>query len=379
MLLLIRRSSRVARPGIILACLWTFQVLVMADTPKVYTPQVQWNHQTLREVYNPPGRLYCYSPSVVVVGHEENIFSCQNVQDGVIRDHIVHTIRRGGKVVSNEPVLAPGAPGAWDSFHVCDPSVIEGSFRLEGNDYRLAMFYLGNDVDASRRNQVGVAFANHFAGPWVRYAQPVVRYPGKVADLWGAGQPSAVSLDGKGRVLLFYTVGVETGTFIERREMDLSDMAAPQIGPAVRLTTRGLTDREGRPDFFNQADFVYHPPSDRYFAIRAQRPHAGEYPTYVDPSVQLISIEAVHVRDGGGAWRIEGVIDPQLTGFPRNHNAGLARTSRGELHGEDRFVRVVFTVSESARTRPESIVGHPDALWTYALWEITGRLPATQD
>jgi hypothetical protein len=73
-------------------------------------------------------------------------------------------------------VLRHSEPGCWDSFHVCDPSIVAGAFRYNGRRYSWALFYLGNDVDASRHNQVGVAFANDPAGPWTRMARPIITH-----------------------------------------------------------------------------------------------------------------------------------------------------------------------------------------------------------
>ncbi len=224
--------------------------------PAAPTAGVRWARPSLREVYNPSGEFYAYAPSAITIGATEigateigateHLWLCHNAA-GVIKDSIFYVRRVAGKVVTSKPVLHAGAPGAWDSFHVCDPAVVAGRFRLDGADYRYAMFYLGNDVDASRHNQIGVAFANDIGGPWMKYPQPVVRHPND--GHWGVGQPSATSVDGKGRLLLFYTRGAADGTRGWRRAVDLGDMSQPRIGPAVPLTNAGLTDANGKPGF----------------------------------------------------------------------------------------------------------------------------------
>lgn len=321
----------------------------------------------MRKIYDPPGRFYVYAPSAVIDGKVERYWTCHNHREGAVEDSIFYTERVEGKVVVSKPVLTGGAPGAWDSFHVCDPAVIAGKFRLNGRAYRYALFYLGNDVDASTHNQIGVAFTNDLSGSWVKYPHPVVRSPDDRS--WGAGQPSATGLDGKGRLQLFYTLGSLTETRAMRRELDLSDMSRPSVGPPIPLTNAGLTDARGRPDFLNNFDIVYDPRRDRFYAVREQHPYPPDHPAYIASSQQVVSISGAQLRRGrrGGRWQVEGEINPALTGSPRNHNAGIERTLRGTLPRPD-SIRIVFTdgcAGSECRDRAE---------WSYDLWEVRGAL-----
>ncbi|WP_163569813.1 glycoside hydrolase family protein [Fodinicola feengrottensis] len=104
--------------------------------------------------------------------------------------------------------MLAGSASGWDSFHVCDPSVIRVNAVYNGVNYQYAMFYLGNDVDASAHNQVGVAYANSLDGPWVRYPLPLITFSSSDTGQWGAGQPSATTIDpAQGTALLFWTEG----------------------------------------------------------------------------------------------------------------------------------------------------------------------------
>jgi len=273
-----------------------------------------------------------------------------------------------GKVVVSKPALTAGTPGAWDSFHVCDPAVIAGKFRLNGRAYRYALFYLGNNVDASTHNQIGVAFTNDLSGSWVKYPFPVVQSPKDKS--WGAGQPSATSLDGKGRLLLFYTLGSLAETRAMRRELDLSDMSHPLIGPAVPLINAGFTAANGNPDFLNIFDIVHDPRRDRFYAVREQHPYPSDHPSYIVSSQQVVSISGAALRSNSsvGRWQVEGEINRALTGSPRNHNAGIERTLRGALPRPD-SIRIVFTdgcAGSGCRDRAE---------WSCDLWEVRGALP----
>lgn len=326
---------------------------------------VRWTPQSLRQVYDPPEGFYCYAASVVEDGGVEHFWACHNEQPTIIRDHIRYFQRLSEKLVPGPFVLLPAAPRAWDCFHVCDPVVVKGEFKFAGLMFRYAMFYLGNDVDASRNNQIGVAFSSALTGPWKRFDEPIVAYPR--AGTWGVGQPSVTSIDGKGRLLLFYTKD-ERGCGGFRRELDLSDMSNLSVGPEMPISNQGLARSDGKPDDLSNFDVVYDPTRDRFFAVREQWPHPESHPDYISDRLQIVSIAGANIWRGGGSWRAEAVISPELTRLDRNHNAGIVRTVYGTLPNPNRL-RVVFTSSNIA---PDPRAHR--SLWTYALHEIVGEI-----
>lgn len=326
---------------------------------------VEWNSGTKTNVYDPAGNRYAYAPAVIREGDTEHMWTCHNAADGEIRDHIYYTRIVGGTVAESRSVLQAGPEGAWDSFHVCDPSVVAGKFRYGGTTYDYALFYLGNDVDASYHNQIGIAFSNDLSGDWVKYPQPIVEYPND--GYWGVGQPSATSIDGQGRVLLFFTRGDPSATAGYRIDMNLNDMSSPQIGSPIRLTTDGLTDSGGNPDWLNNFDIAYDPSRDRFIAVRELHPYPSGNPSYISESLQIVSIDGGSVWGGGGTWKVEGTLGPAMTGFPRNHNGGLLRTAYGTLP-EPGSVEAYFTDSAAA----PDLVGRAE--FTYDIWRIKGAL-----
>lgn len=328
---------------------------------------IAWNLYSLRLVLHRQGEFYEYAPSVIDDGNVEHIWSCQNARAGIIRDHIFYTKRIHGIVKENRSVLEGGPAGAWDSFHTCDPSVVKSHILYNSAAYDYIMFYLGNDVNASRHNQIGVAFAKQIAGPWTKYPTPIVAS----ADLqaWGVGQPSAISQDDHGEILLFYTQGDHAGTRAYRRVLHLGDMARPIIGDPVQVTTSGLTGVNGAPDILNNFDAAYDPRSDRFFIVREQHPNPKTRPHYIGASLQIASIDAASIWKGGGKWEVEGAITPDLTGFPRNHNGGFKRTFTGTLPDSHK-ISVVF--SRSCADSGEFTCQTPE--WSYNLWEITGTV-----
>jgi len=326
---------------------------------------VVWNGGPLTKVYDPPGERYAYAPSVVRDGDVEHMWTCHNDADGVIKDHIYYTRTENGVVTESESVLAPGPAGAWDSTHVCDPNVVAGKFGYGGTEYNYALFYLGNDMPGSTHNQIGVAFSEQAEGPWTKYPNPIVEYPND--GFWGVGQPSATSVDGQGRVLLFFTKGDPNATGGYRIDMNLNRMENPAIGPAVALTNEGLKNASGQPDFLNNFDIAYDPSRDRFIAIRELHPYPSSSPNYITDSQQIVSIEGGAIWGGGGAWKIEGTLGPATTGFPRNHNGGLLRTAHGTLP-DPNAVEAYFTDSDAA----PGLSGRAE--YTYDVWRIAGQL-----
>lgn len=90
---------------------------------------------------------------------------------------------------SGMPVFS-GSGGGFDAVHVCDPSVI----RVGGTYY---MYYTGWGGDHVLGNSVGLATSPD-GRVWTRSGRPIVVSARNVAgtNLYGAGQPAAVYLDG---------------------------------------------------------------------------------------------------------------------------------------------------------------------------------------
>jgi len=324
-----------------------------------------WDAGSLAKVYDPPGQTYAYAPAVLREGTTEHLFTCHNAEDGVIKDHIYYTRIVDGVVAESRSVLQAGPAGAWDSFHVCDPAVVAGKFQYEGNVYDYAMFYLGNDLNASAHNQIGVAFADALGGPWVKYPEPIVTHPND--GYWGAGQPAVTSIDGQGWLMLFFTRGDAQATAGYRVEVRLGDMSAPVVGAPLRLTNAGLANLNGDPDFLNNFDIAYDPSRDRFYAVREMHPYPTGEPSYIASAQQIVSISGGSVWGGGGEWRVEGTLNAAVTGFARNHNAGLLRTPYGTLPSPN-AIDVYFTDSDAA----PALVGRAE--YTYDVWRISAAL-----
>ncbi|QNA93874.1 MULTISPECIES: hypothetical protein [unclassified Microbacterium] len=333
---------------------------------------VEWDPATVESVYAPAEGYYAYAPSVVRDGDTEWIWTCHNDEFRVIEDHIYLTKRVDGVVVSSESVLQASTGAAWDSFHTCDPSVVKGRFDWDGTRYRYAMFYLGNDVDASAHNQIGVAFAEDPEGPWLKYPDPIVTTPDTTS--WGAGQPTAVSLSAaSGRVILGYTRG-DSSTRAYVVTVDLSRVDRLRVSPERQVTNAGLTGADGAPDYLNGFDMAIDPSRREVMVVREQHPYPVDNPWWIGPSVQVDRMPLKHFLRGTGTWAPSGDIDEELTGFDRVHNAGLVRTWTGELPEPD-APEVVFTSSCSSLPTVDDqdwSQATCDSLYSYDLWSIAG-------
>lgn len=319
---------------------------------------------------------YAYCPSVIMQGSERHIWFCGTSPAGVFSDHIYY-VRGDVAEAARMPkiVLAPGATGTWDDRHVCDPSVIRGEFRFNGVTWPYAMFYLGNRSDRYY-NEIGVAFASSMdADTWIKYPLPLVEktwqgdgdFAVGSGKAWGVGQPSAFSVDGKGQIMLTYTIGDADGTRVVVRAADLSDMDHVQLSAFKTVSTAGLTrlDYTTGNIVLSNADFAYDAGRGNVYMSSHVLPVPGSYPDFIPAAVDLNKMPYNNFINGGGVWKLVQRIGPSVSGFARNHNSGVGRNAYGaipDVTGAEHY----FTVSKAA---PDvSLTQSAFAEWTYHLY-----------
>ena len=325
---------------------------------------------------------YSYCPSIIAnTDGTSHVYFCGNPNQGTMVDNVYHIIENAnGTHSSAVSVLQPSL--SWDSHHTCDPSVIEGEFKMDGTTYRYAMFFLSNPIEYYY-NEIGVAFSNDLnAASWVKYPVQIVRktWPeegdqslGGGAKSWGVGQPSAVSMDKKGKVLLAYTIGDSSGTRIAFRQMDLSDMSNPDLGTAKNMNAAGLDNLNGGSDYTCNSDFAICPDENKIVMVRPVQPHPSTYPSYIPVAQEVDYMDLDGFLNGIGRWTALARIDETLSGFPRNHNAGLSRDSFGHLSAWE-TPTVYFTVSRASPDVAASSGKHAE--WTYHIYKtkLTKRI-----
>jgi hypothetical protein len=346
--------------------------------PEPKPSAVGYEFKNIKEIFGFYGQQrYSYCPSIVKEDNDTvHVFFC-GTQNMVMVDNIYHIrINPDSSQTPAKIVLQPGSPGAWDDHHTCDPSVIKGNFSMGGNSYQYAMFYLSN-MYGVYYNEIGVAFSNDLeAGHWVKYPNQVVRktwsYDGDQeigggGQSWGVGQPSAVSLDKQGRVLLTYTIGDLDGTRIAWAEIDCSNMDNfSGITASTTMIKTGLSniDYTGT-DVTNNSDFAINQTENKIVMARSVHPNPSIYPTHIEEAVEVDYMPLDGFLQSTGEWTPIMRITPAISGYPRNHNPGIERNAYGEIENWREPV-IYYTVSLAAPDVEPS--GTKFAEWTYHIW-----------
>lgn len=309
---------------------------------------------------DPVENTFNYCPSVLQTDENTRyIYYCANILPGVIQDHIIcrkGTREKDGKWSWTEKkvVLAP-TPGKYDGLHCCDPSVIQGKFRYGGTEYAYLMAYTGNTDQIN--NKVGLAVSNNLMEDWVKVEGAFRTYGGDPKH-WGVGQPSLVSADKKGEVMLFYSVG-STTTYTQVERLDLSDLDNPVTLSSVQLTQRGLVDLNGNAgDVMSNGDYAYDPVKNRYYAVSDCHPNPTDSdPMFVGSHFRVTylnekagaepgSIFGTQEASAGKSWSTLATVGPNETGFPRNSNCGIVTDPYGWTLSQDEM-EVFYSISKT--------------------------------
>lgn len=307
-------------------------------------------------------KRFNYAPSVLIEEKDGqtvmHIWYCSNRLSGVIVDHIGY--RRGILNAENKwefseesYALAPTS-GTWDSRHTCDPSVVKGEFNYENETYHYMMAYLGCTTDDYSNNETGIAIAKNPEGPWIKvdHLNPIVPWDrDNQSGSWGTGMPSLLSVDGKGKVLLFYSnssVGVSVDYF------DFSNMATPELIYTRNIVATGLTNPNGTfLNYVGLADFAYDPIQKRLYMssytntknppdVTVTRVNSHGAVHYIDGLADMTAVVEA-IRTQSYTWQLLDFIGPEDTGYDRNHNLGLVRDAYGYTYDSNNVMVVVST------------------------------------
>ncbi len=321
---------------------------------------------------------YSYCPSALKQDDGTvHLFFCGNPQSLVMVDNIFHIrINPDGSNSAAKSVLQPGVSGSWDDHHTCDPCVVAGSFTWNGTTYKYAMFFLSNKYGVYY-NEIGVAFSNDLnADSWVKYPSQIVRKTWSSDGdqplsgggySWGVGQPSVVSMDGKGKLLLTYTIGDIDGTRIVWSEADFSNMESYAISTPQSIVRTGLkTIDEKREDYTCNSEFAINKEADKIVMVRPVQPHPADYPAYLNSALEIDYMNLSDFTNQRGSWTPIYRITPTDTGYPRNHNATLLRDNFGHLSD---WEQPAFYYTVSKATPDVQPSGSNHAEWTYHIWK----------
>ena len=316
--------------------------------------------------------IYNYCPSIMQV--DENtayIYYCTNRSYYDIVDYVGSrkgTRQEDGtwKWDRKEQIVLSPQKGAWDAHHTCDPSVIKGKFLYQGEEYSYLMAYLGCTSYDNQDNKIGLAVAKNPQDTFVRIGEvPFVDFEFDGSEdiwEWGVGQPSLVNMDKEGRVMMFYTRGDRNGTRTLYAEWDLSDLSAPVQLSGGTLSAAGLVNLNGGADIMNNADFLYDPATNRFYAVSDCHPNPSDEPNFISSHFRVTYFDASADFETV-VWESLAQIGPEETGAPRNHDNGILRDAYGHL--PDGYLTVFYTVASTGT----------NSLWTYRIHSYYLALP----
>ena len=334
---------------------------------------------TVPNNYAPDG-FYRYAPSTLVDSGVRHVFYCRNINSRVVVDGIYHAVQAADGTLGNETlVLAPAdsTGTAWDSYHVCDPSVISGAFYYAGHTYRYLMAYLGvkgrpgdtsSDGAKCINNKVGLAVSDSLTSGWVRMGtDPVVIT--EHTDWWGVGQPSLLSVDGAGKVALFYAGDYETRLL----NLDFTDAAATAASLATKVGDQGVwLGKTGVMDLMGttlrmtitNADFAYDA-ARKFLYMIADTPDSlanwyddgGQY-LYISKAVSVYRtpVDALaNMNLAAADWELVARFQPSdlaadYSTAARCHNSGFVRTDAGGFVGFQANVSVANVKNDALYT-----------------------------
>lgn len=288
---------------------------------------------------------YNYSPAVLEEGDVIKAWWC-SAKPGAATDNIWYQeYDKKTKTASNrKSVLQTGGAGDWDTFGVCHPSVIRGSWPggPGGQAFTYAMYYTSTNVakGGGSNNSTGVVFSTDgitWSGQHDRYNPMIKQKVPNVAGTYGAGLPSAWSRGGSA-VTLFW---------IDTTSVKTDDPLSPD-GYSSRAVVANSADgkrfdrpielsRNGAPAYWKN-DYAFDDSVTPAMAYSAQalnfRQGKGKDDKNETLNFGLYRIPMDQLLAGTGQWEQLGVVDTNLTGLPLNFEPGLIRTKEGKIAGD---------------------------------------------
>ena len=295
-----------------------------------------------------PGKAgnYNYSPAVMDEGNVVKAWWCSasaaQATDQIWYQEYDKATKKYSKL---QPVLDPGGtPGDWDTFGVCHPSVIKGSWPggPGGQNFTYAMYYTstGEDAGGGTNNSTGVIFSTDgikWSGQHARHNPMIKQKVATVRDTYGAGLPAAIS-NGGSAVTLFWI-----DTTWEPRVANPGRNPANYASRAVYATSQDginfsepkVVSQVGAPAYWKN-DFAIDDsvqPAVVYSAQGLVFREGAEGEKSETYNFGIYRIRLDELLAGGGVWETLGMIDTNLTGTPLNLEPGMVRTPEGKVVG----------------------------------------------
>lgn len=288
---------------------------------------------------------YNYSPAVLDEGDVIKAWWCSARPEAATDNIWYQEYNKKTKQYSGRrSVLQTGTTGDWDTFGVCHPSVIRGSWPggPGGQPFTYALYYTSTNVanGGGSNNSTGVVFSTDgitWSGQHDRYNPMIKQKVANVRGTYGAGLPSAWS-NGGSAVTLFW---------IDTTSVKSDDPASPDgyssrgivatSKDGVHFDAPTLLSTNGAPAYWKN-DYAFDDSSTPPMAYSVQaitfRSGNGRDEKNETLNFGFFRIPKDQLLAGTGQWQQLGIIDTALTGLPLNFEPGLVRTAEGKVAGD---------------------------------------------
>lgn len=247
--------------------------------------------------------------------------------DGIYRARKAGSLGPGGWSSPLEVLTNRQTP--WAHNHVCDPSVLRGTFTYGGLTYSHLLFWTSdtNPTVPGVDNAVGVAFSSDGVS-WVVHPMPVIQSSNPYNSTYGAGAGGAAFNPVTGRIAYAYD---DTTLHPPSRLKETSDglSFAPSPPFATKISVSGRT-------LANSSDIAYNPLDQHWYAavqtFDIQNPYSDE----------IRVLRSTSANDLTGSWVTVAAINSTITGKTGDNNPGLGRLSNGNLYVDSQGWAYVF-------------------------------------
>lgn len=268
-------------------------------------------------------------PAHLFYNGKHHIWWCSqgnNVKDVIYYSSKSNSLGPGGW--STPVQVLANAQVPWASNHVCDPSVIRGSFSYNGNNYTHALYFTADTAGGDTEASIGVAFSSNGTS-WTAYPIPVVSYAGP-SGLYGAGMSGVARHPSSGKIMHAY-LDTTYNPLLRLNETVNGISFSPSPPWATQLHAAGRLGNDGQ-----GPDIAYNTSDGHWYATIKNHDPQGIY----DGETRVL--RATNANDLLGSWQVIGILNSSVTGFPQNHNAGLGKLQDGQLFVDSQGWAYVF-------------------------------------
>lgn len=339
---------------------------------------------------------YNESPSVFEEGGVRYLYYTRNTKKNDSSTDSI-AVRKGtytasGWVWGEPKTVLKTSESGWDGKAVFGADVVKGSFTYQSKNYSYLMAYSGSAQGKNRMHaQIGLAVSERPDGEFIRVGtNPVISFNVTDYDETGLGiapyrgvvEPSLVSFDKAGKVLLFYTSYEKYNTSYVA-SLDASDLDHVAVYGRKALPTSGLLDVGATNPQLYCADYVYDAESKELLVVRNVSTVVTTEPK-VSSAVQLLRASDTILSENNAGWVPEAetkvwwtkgaeiddmntAAEGEFFGYSRIFNACIASDPYGYLLEYGSY-DVYFT------TQAEYDVNNPNVyLFSQMIHELTVR------